>query len=80
MSKDSSMTSGDEIESESVDLGTSFASSDFEEGDASNRHVVQPFMYEPETSESSYNSCSNGDGESSCSSDESSSRIGNTNW
>ena len=68
------------MDSESVNLGTSIASSDYEEGVASNRHVVQPFMYEPEASESYYSSCSDGDGESSASSDESSSRIGNTNW
>ena len=68
------------MESEFVDLDTSIVSSDYEEGVASNRHVVQPFMYEPEASESSYSSCSDSDEESSASSGESSSRIGNTNW
>ena len=80
MSEDPCMTCTYKMEFESEDVGNSCASSDYEESNSSHIQVVQPFMYEPEASESSDNSCSGGAGESSSSSDESSSKIGNTDW
>ena len=48
------------------------------ESDSSYTNIVQPFLYGPEASESSNSSWSDFDEESSCSGDESSARIGNT--
>ena len=71
-------TSSDEIRSHSMDLETFCVCSDHKESDSSYTNIVQPFLYGPEASESSNSSWSDFDEESSCSGDESSARIGNT--
>ena len=54
--------------------------SDYEVSDTSHIDIVQPFMYEPQASESSDNLWSDSDEESRGSGEESSARIGNTDW
>ena len=79
-SLDLGTTSADKILSYSMDLETSCVCSDYEESDSSYTNIFQPFMYEPQASESSDNYWSDFDEESRGSGKESSARIRNTDW